>query len=260
MSKEINDLIYTARWNLGEAVKRNDYGKFLDNAHDLISEAKAKSITDEDEPERPDKTDDEIKEIEDFEMPTIVEVPGISFKKRGHFRTPSGYAKGVLTHYTVSGRTKKSAIAVMRYLASKNLGCPVMDEDGIIYVPKGFDPFRDVAYHAGKSAWKGKSGMSSYMVGMEICCWGLDPRGSDRRVSKGEANIVKGSYQKYTPAQEKALLNFTKLLAEKSPDFDIEWNAGHDEVATPKGRKQDPGASYSMTMPEHRKMLRNELK
>lgn len=205
------------------------------------------------EPDRPEQK---------YPMPEIVKVKGVKFKTHGRFRTRTGKAKGVLVHYTVSGRSANSAIGVLKYLASRGLGCPVMDEDGIIYVPENFDLLTDVAWHAGKSSWKGHSGMSQYLIGMEICCWGRLTPESKKRVTKlrrspGRHNIAAGEYEPYTEAQEKALIGFILWLSKASPDFDLDFVCGHDEVSP--GRKTDPGASLSKSMPELREYIASRL-
>ena len=231
----------------------------------------------EDEPERPEKTpgEDTMIQIEEEKKPVFSPNPpqfnyvsGVSFKKRGSFKTRSGMPKGVLIHYTVSNRKASSAQAVMKSLARRGLGCPVMDENGVIHIPKGFDPLKDVGYHAGKSAYAGKSGMSLYMVGLEVCCWGrlssetrkYVKADEIRRASSKIANIAKGDYQMFTQKQERAILDFIAYVKAMSPDWGgVEWVRGHDEVAVPLGRKTDPGYSLSKPMPQYREMLKQLL-
>lgn len=209
------------------------------------------------EPDRPNAPmpDDYLKGI--FE-PEFVVVKGVRFSNRGAYLTPSGKFEGLVVHYTVSGRTASSARAVVSYLASKGYGCMVMDEDGKIYIPEGFDVFRSWGYHAGVSKWQGRSGVSDAYAGMEICCFGLNSKVGPFRESKGEANIIKGKYQTYTEAQEKALTNFILWARTKNTEFELSKVVGHDELraeAGKRGDKQDPGASLSMTMPQYREFL-----
>lgn len=150
-------------------------------------------------------------------------------------------------------------------------------------------------YHAGTSAWKGLSGsVSDELVGIEIqnagklsdtyknsskgksykcpegklAAWFTRPNSGDKffdkekecRYHKGEDNIAKGWYHKYSPEQEEALLELLIWMKRNNPDvFDIDLILGHDEVAGPKGigrwRKTDPGASLSMTMSEFRQLV-----
>ena len=195
-----------------------------------------------------------------YSIPEIVTVKGVRYKKRGKYRTKTGTARGLVVHYTVSGKTARSAKGVVNYLAKKNLGCMVMDEDGIIYVPEDFNFASDVAYHAGDSHWRGVSGISRYCMGMEICSLGrLTSKNQHKaervRTSPGNKNIVAGKYEAYTPEQEESLKNFILWRLDVDPEFSIDWVVGHDEIA-PK-RKFDPGASLSKTMPEYRDMIRS---
>lgn len=189
-----------------------------------------------------------------YAMPTIVRVPGVKYKVVGKYKTKTKNARGLVVHYTVSGRSAQAAKNVVAYMAKKGLGCMVMDENGIIYVPENFNLQTDVAYHAGKSLWNGLSGMSYYCMGMEICCWGKDSKVGPYRESKGSANIKKGKYQAYTAKQEAALINFVKWQLDVNPEFSIEYVVGHDEIAPL--RKSDPGASLSITMPKFRELLK----
>lgn len=186
-----------------------------------------------------------------YTMPTIVRVPGVKYKVVGKYKTKTKQAKGLVVHYTVSGRTAQAAKNVVAYMARNGLGCMVMDENGIIYVPENFNLQTDVAYHAGKSSWRGLSGMSYYCMGMEICCWGKGAKvGPFRTVAKKTDNRQKGTYQTYTAAQEKSLENFILWQLDVNPEFDINFVAGHDEIAPL--RKSDPGGSLSVGMPAFR--------
>lgn len=187
----------------------------------------------------------------DYTMPTIKRVIGVKYKTVGKYKTKTKNAKGLVVHYTVSGRSEKNARGVVAYLAKKGLGCMVMDEDGIIYVPENFNLQTDVAYHAGKSSWKGLSGMSFYCMGMEICCWGKGSKvGPFRKIAKKTDNRQAGTYQTMTAKQEEALTNFIKWQMDVNPEFSIDFLVGHDEIAPL--RKSDPGGSLSVSMPSLR--------
>lgn len=254
MNQKIQNSLYSARWGLNKAIEENDLTK-LDYAADMIAQAKADYLTsDLEEPERPEEIPSKVA----YEIPNIVEVPGIAYKKRGNFKTKTGKARGAVVHYTVSHGTPSSAKAVMQSLARRGLGCPVMDNEGTIYVPSGFDLTRDVAYHAGRSEWKGKTGISFYCIGLEICCWGrltekTKKYATEVRNSVSFQNIKAGDYECFTPAQEKSLVNFLLWQLDVNPEFSIDWIVGHDEIAP--NRKTDPGASLSLSMPEFRAHL-----
>jgi N-acetyl-anhydromuramyl-L-alanine amidase AmpD len=190
--------------------------------------------------------------------PIVQVIKGVHYKTHGHFATKSGKARGLVVHYTVSGRSQASAKGVVQYLASQGLGCPVMDENGIIYVPENFNWLTDVVYHAGVSSWKGVSGISAYNIGMEMCNWGTDAEKHGakdlRKVSSKHDNQKIGTYQMYTAAQEKSLINVCLWLKKQCPEFDFDWVVGHDEIAPT--RKEDPGGSLSMSMPALRQLLK----
>lgn len=223
-----------------------------------------KMATGGDEPERL-----ESHLVHKYEMPKIVEID-VKMKTHGRYKTRSGQARGVIVHFTAGrfDKGKDSAIATLRYLASKGLGCLVMDTDGVIYKAKNQD-WNEVAYHAGKSSWRGKSGISQYCFGMEICnagklennlkSWfGQQISKKDARQVNDGANRKAGWYHKFTEAQEKSLMDFIMWQFETNPEFSIDWIVGHDEVA-PK-RKSDPGGSLSCTMPEFRQKVLDAIK
>jgi len=203
-----------------------------------------------------------------YDVPEIIEVD-IAVKTRGKYMTPSKQAKGLVVHYT-AGRFEKgrqSAINTLNSLAKRGLGCLVMDIDGKIYRAKS-QKINDIAYHAGTSAFKGYTGMSRYLMGMEICnagrleadgkAWfGLPiPKDEQRDVSKKD-NVKAGKYHKYSAAQEKSLINFVLWQLDVNPEFDLDFVIGHDECAPT--RKSDPGGSLSMTMPAFRAMIKQRV-
>lgn len=132
--------------------------------------------------------------------------------------------------------------------------------------------------HAGASGWKKRllGGVSDDLLGIEMNAagkveaigggkyktWFKTILGSDEvRYTGGKDNQQKGFYEKYTPAQEKTLIDTLLWLKSQKPDiFDFDLVLGHDEVAGPLGigywRKNDPGAALSMTMPEFRALLK----
>ncbi len=67
-------------------------------------------------------------------------------------------------------------------------------------------------------------------------------------------NREAGWYHRYTPEQEQALTDLLLWLKTNAPAiFDFELVLGHDEVSP--GRKNDPGGSLSLTMPDLRARL-----
>lgn len=139
-------------------------------------------------------------------------------------------------------------------------------------------PLSQWGYHAGESAWKTLVGaVSDDLVGIEINCagrltekggklytwYGVEVPKENARYTPGRENQLKGWYEKYTPEQERTLIEFLLWMKSQAPDiFSFDHVLGHDEVAGPAGigrwRKNDPGASLSMTMIEFRALLKKE--
>jgi N-acetyl-anhydromuramyl-L-alanine amidase AmpD len=194
--------------------------------------------------------------------PTFVVLEDLEYVDRGSYSTPSKKFKGLTVHYTVGNRTSKSGRSTVEHLKGRGFGCMVMDENGIIYIPKNFDVFKNWGYHSGVSKWKGIKNVSDYFAGMEICCWGKDSKvGPYRSVKASDGYIVSGNYQQFTEAQEKSLINFILWAKSKNSEFDLDYVAGHDELRKEAGKlgdKQDPGGSLSMTMPAFRTMIKKK--
>lgn len=243
-----------------------DFAKsYVNRAETLIGEAMDlldSSQQEQEEQDRPNRAE------EKYYVPDI-EVVKSSMKTHGKYRTSSGQARGVVVHFTAGriDRNEGNAIGTIKYLGSKRLGCLAMDLDGTIY--RSSDQAMDeVAYHAGRSEWKGASGVSRYCYGMEIINPGkLDGSGKSwfgkkytgtRKVHSSNGYVVSGEYLPYTAEQEEALINFCLWQKATNPEFDLDWVVGHDECAIPKGRKNDPGGCLSMPMPEFRNLLKRK--
>jgi hypothetical protein len=234
-------------------------------------------VADAPEPERPNVVPDvKIPDNVNVDLTTmnnhIVFVKGVKWQSKGRFITPSGKPMGLVVHYTVSGRSPKSATGVVSYFANtpKTLGyqlaCPIMDEDGDLYMPEGWKMFEDRNNHAGPSKWGKITDISSKFMGVEICNWGLLDSKSRlmvepmdvRTIMVKKNNIVAGDYQKYTGMQERELINLCMKMKRECPDFSFDNVVGHDEICIPSGRKMDPGGCLSMSMPEFRAMLKQK--
>lgn len=177
---------------------------------------------------------------------------------------PKGYPEGAVIHWT-SG---SSASSSMEYGKNQGYNFWMIDKAGKVYQPS---PLNEWGYHAGDSSWPtlGQS-VSKKLVGIEIdCCGGLQKKSdgsykswfgrsidADKvRVSGKNANIAAGAYEMFTKEQEDSLEHLLLWLKSNNPEvFRLENVLGHDEVSP--GRKTDPGASLSMSMPEFREKLK----
>ena len=137
-------------------------------------------------------------------------------------------------------------------------------------------------YHAGRAHWTNPTtaattkSINKEFIGIEIVNPGhltKDENGENYRSWFGQpytpeqvrlfkektGNIYPGAYVPYTGEQERSLIKLLLWLKGNAPDiFDLDNVVGHDEVAYPRGRKQDPGGALSMTMREFRLLLKNK--
>lgn len=177
---------------------------------------------------------------------------------------PKGYPEGAVVHWT-SGSSASSSI---EYGISQGYNFWMIDRHGKIYQPCSLDGW---GYHAGASSWPSLgSSLSNRLVGIEIDNCGKLEKQSDGsfkawfgrklqaesvRISPKKDNIAAGAYEKFTSEQEEALEHLLLWLKSNNPDvFKIENVLGHDEISP--GRKTDPGASLSVSMPEFRDKLK----
>lgn len=177
-----------------------------------------------------------------------------------------GYPIGAVVHFT-SGWWNRSLEDQIAEQVENKYTYFVIDQNG--NVAQNF-PLDEWGYHAGKSSWGSiDGGVSDDLVGIEICCagrlesdgtpWFTDKVLKDVRViDKQDENIKKGTYQKFTDAQEKALTELLIWLHRNEPKtFNLDLVLGHDEVSP--DRKNDPSGSLSMTMPKYREFLKQIL-
>jgi N-acetyl-anhydromuramyl-L-alanine amidase AmpD len=181
------------------------------------------------------------------------------------------YPQGAVVHFT-AGRSlegDKNAENTVKGGVKNGYAFFVISSTGTVY--QNF-PLSHWGSHAGVSKHPvlGTS-VSRKLVGIEICNAGSLKKKGDkyvswfdeeyteaqvRKVSKKD-NMQAGIYHKYTEAQEKALVDLIIWMHKNNPKvFSLDLVLGHDEVCAPKGRKNDPGGSLSMSMPELRAHLK----
>jgi N-acetylmuramoyl-L-alanine amidase len=118
--------------------------------------------------------------------------------------------------------------------------------------------FNRVAWHAGASAWKGRTRVNSFSVGIELDNAGpLAKAGKAWRagfkrdypeddvvvaVHPGDAKHIEKGWHRYTERQLDVLLEVSRVLVASYPIRDM---VGHDEISP--GRKWDPGPAFNMS-------------
>lgn len=294
MTTNEKELLWTARWTANKIKSLNTDKKINDLATDLvaiISELLQKPVPEsaqKPEPARPDASIiadtppafPKIKPLKLLWYPKALKRPDLTMKAVGKY--PQNYPMGLVIHWT-AGRfdkpTPNNAVQSIKQGIDNGYQYLCCDVDGAIIQT---NPLNEYGYHAGESAWVidgvKKSGMSQYLVGLEVNCAGKLERKGDkyftwfdleipesevRFVPVNKENIAAGYYHKFTYAQEAAIFNFCLWLKMNNPDvFNLDLVLGHDSCSGPEGighwRKTDPGGSLSMTTREFREMLKKQ--
>ena len=162
------------------------------------------------------------------------------------------YPQGAVIHYT-SGRNKATKTIPTDRIIKSFVETSVSNQQYCYFViaPDGrvFQqfPLDSWGYHAGDSKWTGLKGtVSDELVGIEIMsagkvtksgstykAWFDETYSEDEvRFSYSNQNIQQGHYNKFTQAQEDALIKLLKWLKENGNGiFEYKYVVGHDEVA-----------------------------
>jgi N-acetylmuramoyl-L-alanine amidase len=168
-----------------------------------------------------------------------------------HYRDIDG-PDTIIIHYT-AGTSGESAANWLANRDSKVSAHVVIDRSGKIYQ---IMPFTKVAWHAGQSAYGGRTGFNEFSIGIELDNAGyLQRSGSDyvsaygKHYSPGE--VIEARHMQETSARFWHAYTSEQLLACRELCFalieaypDIDQILGHDEISP--GRKQDPGPAFPM--------------
>ncbi len=162
--------------------------------------------------------------------------------------------KYIVMHFTANG-SARSAIDWLSSPRAKASAHLVIGPDGAV---TQMVDLNEKAWHAGRSSWKGLSGLNSHSVGVEMVNWGglQGGRGGwrswtgvpvkDARVIEAEHRNSPGQrrgWEVFDPAQIDAAANAVAAIADA---YGIGARAviGHDDIAP--HRKTDPGPAWDM--------------
>jgi N-acetylmuramoyl-L-alanine amidase len=155
----------------------------------------------------------------------------------------------LVMHYT-AGSSAQESINWLANPEAKASAHIVIARDGTI---TQMVPFNKVAWHAGKSSWKGTEGLNSWSIGIELDNPGKLARKNgvwtsafggkykDEEVLEAvhKNETAKAGWYRYPAAQMEAARQLSKLLVQT---YGLKQVVGHEDISP--GRKQDPGPSF----------------
>ncbi len=256
-TKEFNKSVQKLLNKLGASPALKEDGLIGQKTEDaLLAEIQEQSG---EEPDRPSPSEEGKKAL----WYPLADTSGPAMKAQGTYA--KGYPEGAVVHFT-AGRddSESDAKGSADWGVSQGYAFFVIGPTGKVYQRI---PLNKWGHHAGTSSWPGLgTSLSKKLVGIEVACAGkLDSnrkswfgktyQADDCRIVSSKENIQAGTYKKFTAAQEKALVDLLSWLHKNNPEvFKIENVLGHDSIAPT--RKNDPGGSLSMTIPELQKRLK----
>lgn len=171
-------------------------------------------------------------------------------------KTSGKYSRGamdtIIIHYTASPnfRSAKNTLLNPSVKASAHI---LVDRDGTILQMVDFDT---IAWQAGRSEYKGRSGFNKYSIGIEIVNAGpIKMRNGEffdvynikypaDQVMEGKHRnrpVISKYWQTYTEAQIKSVEELCRALIKA---YDVKYILGHEEISV--GRKFDPGPAFPL--------------
>lgn len=156
----------------------------------------------------------------------------------------------LIMHYTAATR---AAGSVSWFLSTKAKASAhlLIDRDGGI---TQFAPFNIVTWHAGKSQWKGLTGLNKCSIGIELVNGGRLERVGDKWICPVDKRTVPNDqvviarhknggsergWHKYTEVQLQMAAEIAKLLVQT---YNLSEILGHEDISP--GRKVDPGPAF----------------
>lgn len=163
----------------------------------------------------------------------------------------AGHPDTIVIHYTAGGSVE-SAVRTLSDPARKASAHVVVGRDGSI---TQLVPFQRIAWHAGRSSFRGRSGLNRYAVGIEIdnagrlqqtgprfTAWfGRDYPLDDVIEAVHRNESVLAPWHRYTEAQIGQVEALCETLIAHYPITSI---VGHEEISP--GRKSDPGPAFPL--------------
>lgn len=174
-----------------------------------------------------------------------------SFKVRspnvGDYHSPDT----IVLHYTAGGNAESAVSHLINPLTEVSAHLVVSRDLRIFQLT----PFNRIAWHAGKSKWKGRESLNRYSIGVEIenagkldyldgkfISWFGKEYQENEVISAKHQNSDKNEFwHLFDRKQLDLTLEICRLLI---PTYNIKEIVGHDEIAP--DRKIDPGPAFPM--------------
>lgn len=170
----------------------------------------------------------------------------------------------LVMHYTAA-TTMQSTISWFQNPHAQASAHLLIGRDGAVHQ---FAPFNVVTWHAGRSSWRGLTGLNRHAIGIELVNGGrLMPKGAqwvcpvDMRtvpeedvrmaVHRNESHV--SAWHEYTEQQLEVCLQIASLLVNT---YGLQDVLGHDDIAPL--RKSDPGPAFPMSSFRARAMGRRD--
>ena len=158
----------------------------------------------------------------------------------------------LVMHYT-AGSSAQESISWLANPQAKASAHIVIARDGTI---TQMVPFNRVAWHAGKSTWKGIDGLNSWSIGIEldnpgklarkngqwVSAFGGKYRDEDVLEAIHKNETEKAGWFRYPAPQMEAARQLSRLLVQT---YGLKEVIGHEDISP--GRKQDPGPAFPWT-------------
>lgn len=189
-------------------------------------------------------------ELEDpllFEQPPEERPNWIGWQPSPNHNTRRGKTVTAIIYHLTAGPSLEGTVSGFKNSKSGRSAHFVIGKDGSIVQMVSLDR---ASWHAGKSALAGKKNVNDFSIGIEIVNWGqLSSQGGKfynwtKKPYIGPRPVLaRGVYwEPYTNAQYNALIRLTQYLLTRFPT--ITHITGHEHVALPAGRKNDPGGAF----------------
>jgi N-acetylmuramoyl-L-alanine amidase len=155
----------------------------------------------------------------------------------------------IVIHYTASGGADASGdVSWFRNPQAKVSAHFVVGRDGGIVQCV---PVNRVAWHAGKSIWKGKNGCNAFSIGIEVDNWGILTKRADGKfyshtgvvIPDDKVVEINGRYWEVFPDEQVRAVGWL-VRSLRGSIRTLQDIAGHRDIAP--GRKVDPGDAWDM--------------